>query len=316
MKLSVAMCTYNGERFLEAQLRTIAEQTVLPDELVICDDGSTDGTAAIVARFAASANFPVHFHRNAINLGSTKNFEKAVSLCKGEFIALCDQDDLWMPEKLEKTAAALREAPDAAAVFSNARLIDDDSNLLPSTLWERAEFAPRERAVFAEDQNFFLIQRSAVTGATVVFRSSFLRGLVPFPPEWIHDEWLALMLSAVSKLKPVDEFLISYRLHTSQQIGLKKVTRRDAIRYGQAQRVAYQRRIARRLLIAADRLEPLPGTAKSVRYARRRAAYMEKRAVLLEGSRLSRIFTGVPALPGHFRHGSGLISYFRDLLHS
>ena len=89
MNISIAMCTYNGSRFLGEQLKSLAEQTMLPSELIICDDASTDATSAIVKGFADEAPFPVRLIRNEVTLGSTKNFEKAICLCAGEAIALC-----------------------------------------------------------------------------------------------------------------------------------------------------------------------------------------------------------------------------------
>src|SRR5215467_4239016 len=101
-KLSVALCTYNGSRFLQEQLGSIGSQSRPPDELVICDDGSSDDTVDIIKRFALNAPFPVKLEVNASNLGSTKNFELAVSLCCGDVIALSDQDDVWDATKLAK----------------------------------------------------------------------------------------------------------------------------------------------------------------------------------------------------------------------
>ena len=92
---SVAMCTYNGARFLGAQLASVAAQARAPDELVVCDDRSTDETARVVEEFAAAAPFRVRLHVNERNLGTTRNFERAVSLCEGDLIALSDQDDVW-----------------------------------------------------------------------------------------------------------------------------------------------------------------------------------------------------------------------------
>ena len=97
MKISVAMCTFNGSRYLEEQLGSVAQQSLSPFELVVCDDGSTDATVEIVHRFALRSPFPVYLHQNVTNLGSTRNFEQAIQLCRGEAIALCDQDDYWLP---------------------------------------------------------------------------------------------------------------------------------------------------------------------------------------------------------------------------
>jgi glycosyltransferase involved in cell wall biosynthesis len=100
LKLSVAMATYNGERFLEEQLFSIARQIRLPDEMVVSDDGSNDGTIDILERFATSAPFPVRVYRNIKPLGYGDNFLKAASLCHGDLIAFSDQDDVWLENKL------------------------------------------------------------------------------------------------------------------------------------------------------------------------------------------------------------------------
>ncbi|GAG35502.1 unnamed protein product, partial [marine sediment metagenome] len=119
MKLSVAMCTCNGAAFLPEQLASIAAQTRRPDELVVCDDHSTDKTVSIVESFAAKAGFDVRLVVNAQPLGATKNFEKAIGLCGGDIIALSDQDDVWLPGKLSRIEAALAGSPAAAMVFAD-----------------------------------------------------------------------------------------------------------------------------------------------------------------------------------------------------
>src|SRR3954468_8143226 len=96
-RISVAMCTYNSERFVGEQLASIRNQTRPPDELVICDDGSSDGTMEHVARYAESAPFEVRVHVNERNLGSTKNFEQAIGLCEGQIVVMSGDDDVWHP---------------------------------------------------------------------------------------------------------------------------------------------------------------------------------------------------------------------------
>src|SRR5262245_49520236 len=110
-RLSVALCTYNGARFLHDQLSSIARQSSLPHELVICDDRSSDNTVAIIERFALGAPFPVRWQVNATNLGSTKNFELAISRCHGDVIALSDQDDIWQRDKLAQIERVLLQFP-------------------------------------------------------------------------------------------------------------------------------------------------------------------------------------------------------------
>ena len=102
MKLSVALCTYNGEKYIKEQLESILNQTVAIDEIIICDDRSNDKTTAIIEQFQAEYPDKISLHKNHANLGSTKNFEKSISICTGDYIFLSDQDDIWKANKVEK----------------------------------------------------------------------------------------------------------------------------------------------------------------------------------------------------------------------
>src|SRR5438270_11298194 len=118
------MATFNGARFLAEQLESIANQSVAPVELIICDDQSGDETQQIVQAFAERAEFPVHIHVNQYRLGYARNFRKAASLCSGELIAFCDQDDWWLPERLEVCALRFDDAG-LQLLYHNAWLVDE-----------------------------------------------------------------------------------------------------------------------------------------------------------------------------------------------
>ncbi|MGH8069661.1 MAG: glycosyltransferase [Candidatus Entotheonellia bacterium] len=124
MKISVALATYNGERFIAKQLASLAQQTLLPHELVVSDDGSTDRTLEIVEAFSRWAPFPMRIFRNDVNLGFALNFLRAASLCSGECLAFCDQDDVWMPNKLEKCAEVLQDK-EIVLLIHSAKVIDE-----------------------------------------------------------------------------------------------------------------------------------------------------------------------------------------------
>jgi glycosyltransferase involved in cell wall biosynthesis len=125
-KLSVALCSYNGERYIEEQLASIAMQTVSRDiELVVCDDRSTDQTVAIVSRFASTSGFPVRIFRNEQQLGVLENFVRAFERCQAPLIAYCDQDDVWQPEKLERCAAIFDRQSDVALVSHSSEITDE-----------------------------------------------------------------------------------------------------------------------------------------------------------------------------------------------
>lgn len=221
--ISVAMCTYNGGTYLSEQLSSIAGQTVPVDELIICDDRSKDNTVEILKSFAANSSFPVYIHVNEENLGSTRNFEKCLSLCKGDIIFLCDQDDKWREDKVEKQVAYLNANPDKDAVFSDALMINDDSVPTGQTIWEEIEFDRTGQNKWKEGKpHEILFNGFVVTGATLAIRKSCLERLMPFPthvPDLIHDAWIAMVLSLENKIDFIADTLISYRIHSSQQVG-------------------------------------------------------------------------------------------------
>ena len=120
MKISIAMATYNGARYLRAQLQSFVDQTRQPDELIIKDDCSTDGTETIVREFGKTAPFKVEFHRNQQNLGYCGNFNAALMRATGDLVFLSDQDDVWFPEKIEHMIGVAERHPEALVVMNDA----------------------------------------------------------------------------------------------------------------------------------------------------------------------------------------------------
>jgi len=225
MKISVAMCTYNGALYLAEQLKSIANQTRLPNELIVCDDGSTDDTLSILKKFNESSPFTVKMYCNRLRLGPTKNFEQAIQLCNGDIIFLSDQDDVWLPGKLEKLMKVFEDYPKAGYVFSDALVVDNELNPLGYTMWERILFTGRQRLRFRKGHQLeILLKHNVVTGATMAFRSELRDWILPIPDQWIHDAWIALLVSAITRNGFfVEEPLIYYRQHPKQLIGGLKV---------------------------------------------------------------------------------------------
>lgn len=223
--ISVALCTYNGEKFLEQQLTSILNQTTLVNELVVFDDGSNDSTLQILDNFKASASFPVLIHQNKENLGSSKNFENCIAASQGDIIFLCDQDDLWDSQKVEKQVAYLNENPNMDAVFSNAKMINQLGIPTGNTSFEKIEFVETLQDKWNSGGSFDILLRGyVVTGATLAFRSKIIPEILPIPQiidELIHDGWLALWLSMDNRIGFLNDTLISYREHEQQQVGLK-----------------------------------------------------------------------------------------------
>lgn len=222
-RISIALCTYNGASLLHRQLESIANQTLPPDELVVCDDASTDETPQILSSFQAVAPFPVRLHVNRTNCGSTANFEQAINLCQGDLIALADQDDAWLPHKLEAIEQRFAAFPEIGAVFSDAVVVDEEWHPLGYTLWQHVGFSPARQEMVDEGQSLeALLKHLVVTGATLAFRSQLREVISPIPPLWIHDAWIALLIAGGPGLKAIPEPLILYRQHGGNQIGARQ----------------------------------------------------------------------------------------------
>jgi glycosyltransferase involved in cell wall biosynthesis len=222
-RISIALCTFNGAEFLAEQLESFRRQTRLPDELIIGDDCSNDETHEIIKDFAEAAPFPVHLKINKKNMGSTENFQQTISRAGGELIFLSDQDDVWQTEKISVMEREFEKNPKLGLVFSDAALIDENSKPLGSNLWDFT-FTKSERSNIKSGKSFeTLLRRSVITGATLAFRGDLRGRILPIPhniPNLLHDAWIALFCSIISDIKFVEQPLIGYRQHSSQQIGV------------------------------------------------------------------------------------------------
>jgi len=254
--VSVAMCTYNGAPYLPQQLESIAAQESLPDEMVVCDDGSTDATCEILREFASRAPFPVRMETNPRNLGSTQNFGKAVGLCRGELIFLADQDDVWMPHKIRRLSETLCGSSTIAFAFSDAQLIDRQGQPSAHRLWATLPFPPSAQAQFNAGGEFdLLLRRNVVTGTTMAFRAAYRDVLLPIVSGWVHDGWFALLLAAMGSGRAVAEPLVHYRQHGGQQIGARPETLFDKYRRRKRQGPGFYGTTAENYSAALQRLQ-------------------------------------------------------------
>ena len=222
VRVSVAMCTYDGARFVAEQLRSIAGQTRPVDEVVVCDDGSADGTVEAVDRVATEVGLPVRLVRNRCRLGVTKNFEQAIGLCTGDVVLLCDQDDVWHREKVAVLTDRL--AAGAALAFSNADVVDAGLTPVGYRLWDSVWFGADEQDRVRRGEAVPVLLRHAVAaGSTLAFRAEYRPLVLPIPDlPHSHDIWVTLLLACIGRIEPVDRDLIRYRLHSSNTVGLKR----------------------------------------------------------------------------------------------
>src|SRR6266542_1948690 len=220
MQISVALCTYNGERFLKAQLDSILNQSTLINEIIVCDDHSNDNTLAVLQEYKARHSHLFIIHTNSKNLGIVKNFEKAISLCTGDIIFLTDQDDIWNNNKVESGLNFFRNNSNCYGVFSDAELMDDTSTLSNKTLWELLQF----NEAISIDTNpdifrYLLLYRNVVTGACLAIKKEALDFILPFPKDgkMLHDQWIGLKLGEYNKIGLIKQTLLQYRLHSAQE---------------------------------------------------------------------------------------------------
>lgn len=205
MKISIAMATYNGAKFLREQLDSFSAQTRLPDELVVCDDGSKDATLAILDAFAATAPFAVRVIRNPENLGFKRNFEKAIALCQGDIIFISDQDDVWLADKLAVVEQEFQRSPDVMVTINDMIITDADLNHSNKTLLGAF------RVAGSNDNRL-------IAGCAVAIRRSFLPVLAPFPSEYMgHDGWIGDLSVSLGVRKLIDQPLQLYRRHGANE---------------------------------------------------------------------------------------------------
>jgi hypothetical protein len=224
------MCTYNGEAYLAEQLESIFMQSRPADEIIVCDDVSTDNTWKLLEKYRCQYPGLIKSFRNESNLGPAKNFEKAIHLCTGDLISLSDQDDIWRRDKLEIMARRFKEKPDLGLVFSNAGLIDAEGERLDTDLWRVVGFDRQARAAIRnEDALRRLLRKPFATGCTMMFHAKLREMCLPISRFLMHDYWLSLVAAAYCRIEYVDEQLVCYRQHTANEVGAPKLSVKQRI---------------------------------------------------------------------------------------
>jgi glycosyltransferase involved in cell wall biosynthesis len=314
LSLSIALASYNGERYIGEQLDSIARQTRLPDELIISDDASSDATTGIALDFARRAPFPVKILQNSGRAGSTRNFEIAIRACKGDIIFLCDQDDVWYPNKIGLVEGRFINNPDAGAVFTDADVVDENLHPIGRLLWQIYKFGPDKQSRFmTSDALGVLLKQPVVTGATMAFRSSYRDLVLPMPQTW-HDAWIALLISATSRLDALPVQLIAYRQHGDNQLGIPRAGRNRgkscAAIYGP--RVLLYEAIRKRLEESKERF---PISRQTIHRFNEKLAFLRASAALPE-PRWRRLPVALHALMALHYHSyaHGLTTFCKDLL--
>ncbi len=315
--ISVALCTYNGARFLRTQLESIAAQSVQPLEIVLADDGSTDGTVDVARAWARTSDIELRILPGARRLGVTANFERALRAAHHEFIVLSDQDDVWHPDRVRSSVARLEADPAALLVHTDARLVGPDGEPLGAGLLEALRATPAERALISSTGAFRAhLRRNLATGATTTIRAALLEAALPFPASWVHDEWLTIVAAALRGARFLDTDTIDYRQHGSNEIGVTLLGTRQLIRRMLAPRGDRYTRLADRAAALENRLATLAVPEEYRRLSRSKAAFERARAAYPR-ARVTRL----PAVLGELVRGrysrlssQGRLDAVRDLV--
>jgi glycosyltransferase involved in cell wall biosynthesis len=226
--VSIALCTFNGEAYLPVQLDSILAQTYSRLEVVVLDDGSTDATVGMLEDYARRDS-RIRLHHNPQRLGFIHNFERAITVCTGELIALSDQDDIWHPEKVERL---LRHLNGHTLVYHDSMLVDADGRPLGKQITDLGECIRGQHPLA-------FVFGNCVSGHSLLFRRELVPHLQPFPTCYYHDQWLALIASSLGTIDFVEDCLVQYRRHESaafQQLARQSSRRGQRRRGGQRAR--------------------------------------------------------------------------------
>lgn len=219
-KVDILLATYNGEKYLEAQLDSILSQSYSNFRLLISDDSSEDTTREILQKYKEKDDRIELFFQEK-NLGVVKNFEFLLNKVENKFYMLSDQDDIWKKDKIEKSLNKIEETG-AGLVYSDLEVVDENLNVIYKSYWRLKGFTKRANK-FNTFESFYL--NNYVTGCTIISRKEFIKDFLPLPNTSkyvLHDYWITLMISQKSKVVSINEPLIKYRQHKNNKIGSKR----------------------------------------------------------------------------------------------
>lgn len=234
MHISVALCTYNGEKFIREQIESILSQTHPVHEIVISDDGSTDDTLNILQEYVSTASLREQINivllKNSSPVGISANFQACIAATSCDWVLLCDQDDIWHKDKVEILIGEITNHSTAKLFCTNAELVDELGFSLGYSLFHSLKISTKEIDLLQSNRAFeALLRRNLATGATMLVNKSVFRKAVPFPPNWIHDEWLSIVAAYESEFMLINLKTIDYRQHSQNSIGARRLSLRRRI---------------------------------------------------------------------------------------
>lgn len=222
-QVDVLLATYNGEKYLKEQLDSILKQTHKKIKVIISDDGSKDGTIDILKEYEQKDS-RIELYMQKENLGVVKNIEFLMKKVKSPYYMLADQDDYWMPEKIEKSLKKI-EQEKADLVFGDLEVVDKNLKTLYSSFNDYMLLTRKIKKYINDYRINYLY--NCVTGCTVLAKKETIEKIVPLPTKskyLIHDYWIGLMVALNGKLAYMPEKYIKYRQHGDNQVGTEKIS--------------------------------------------------------------------------------------------
>ncbi len=223
-QIDILLATYNGERFVEEQIHSLLEQTYPHWRLIIRDDGSTDETRAIIRHFKEQYPEKIDvIEDNLTNLGACRNFGKLLEYSNADYTMFCDQDDVWLPRKIEVTLGKIQRLEERYGsdrpllVYTDMYVVDDALSIISDSFWRHQAFNP----LIGKSLSRFLVSNVA-TGCTVIINKKLRELSVPFPDDVLmHDWWVGLISVALGENDYLEEPTLFYRQHAMNVAGAK-----------------------------------------------------------------------------------------------
>lgn len=291
-KISVAIATYNGEAYITEQIQSILQQTVLPDEILVSDDGSKDNTLDAVRQLipqAQGVGVDIVIRTDNPRHGIGGNFEWAITHCTGAYIFICGQDDIWLPEKVESVMDVFAQHPEAYMVCHRLTLVDDSGmtlkNMRPNSIFERYDF--QENQIIKVERKDFLepaVSNVLISGPAVCISSALAEKAMPIPVFNAEDYWLQFCAVAEDRLFYLHKALTKYRIHNSisHSEGMSILARIKKI-FGRVKNASKNRddlvRFSYAVLQYLDRVDADPAVLESARGTAKRKYDIGKREV-------------------------------------
>ncbi len=219
-KVVILMSTYNGEKYLKELLDSILNQTYNNIQIIISDDCSQDKTREILENYSSNPKIKTYYQEH--NLGYIKNFEFLLQHVEHELYMLADQDDVWLPEKIEKTLKKMQE-DQADLVFTDLEIVDENLKTVSKSFNRTMNKIHKIRKTLETNQFEYLYNN--ITGCTILSKKKYIEKILPFPKNSkyvIHDSWIGLIMSFKGKIAYLDEPTILYRQHNNNQVGTEK----------------------------------------------------------------------------------------------